>query len=408
MPKSTQNSAGNRRRTASDRRLHVASNALTDYRSATQSAIYAEKAQIIKNPSPFNSLSFSIPGLRPKDTALLHHYLHATAFSMTMNPAKLVDWRYRIPELAKVHRYLMHNILAFAAAHNSYLRPHSKEEYQRLTVYHQSKSAELFVKEVSNVTQANAGAICSSAGFTVLTELVLPNHPCEPGEMGSSYDALDGMIDLFDLTRKVVPLWRNYLRHNVDFPYLQEMIEVDRARLDVDRMREVANAIVEVEKLLDNASFGSHEKQSYRHAIKLLAFWDSNLSSPNPRGVQRTFRVGGLVDDLFMRNARAREPMALLIVAQFCVLTYHATIRWCLEDWAKNIFIVIEKTIGEREPWNSHVRRASNIMKQEPALQLPQWMHGNDQLVLRKQGLDQSTTGDSHYTAMFPTDMTVI
>ena len=99
--------------------------------------------------------------------------------------------------------------------------------------------------------------------------------------------------------------------------------------------------------------------------------------------------------------------MALLIVAQFCVLTHHATIRWCLEDWAMDIVLAIERTIGEREPWASHVRRASDIMKQEPALRTPQWMHGNDQLVLRDQGMDQSTSGNSRYMALFPTTVTI-
>lgn len=306
--------------------------------------------------SLLSSSAFLGTGLLTDDIELFHHYHKITAFSLAADSYKQYVWRHSIPELAKTSAYLRHNLLALSAIHNARLRPYGQQRYQRLASYHQCHAATEFRNAVHKISADNVHAVCAAAGITILAEM---GRPLPLGLKPSpDFDPIANVLDKFLLIRKTVQLWRSSLPYLID--RMNPPFRSSRKQFvpPEKQSREFMTALEDLETL-NKTTVPAEEQGYYAHAIKLLS-WEFSTMVLLPSDFEQTLRWGSAIDEEYIKLLRLGRPMALVILAHYCVLLYHDTKSWCLVGWAETVFRAIKGALNE--PWTHCLIWAEDAM----------------------------------------------
>ena len=322
-----------------------------------------QKAQCLDGSLPMEISSSLVPGLRIQDVQLLHHYFNQTAFTIASDPFKQFIWRYRVPEMAKGSEYLMHNVLALSAVHNAHLRPYLQQHYRNLAAYHQCKAANGFRLAVQELSSENSAAVCASAGITILSELGFSLCPDING--AQSNDPIQDLLAKFTLIRRTVSLWQSAL-HLLERKFNSSvLLKQDEHRTSNVALAEVATALQSLQRFVGELPMAANEKEVYRRAVLLLTLEFRTILA-QPRDFGQILRWSVLVDSSFLELVSLKEPMALVILAHYCVIFHHVTTRWCLQGWAEKVFYAIKASL--KEPWGRHLEWATETIEAEPQL----------------------------------------
>ena len=294
--------------------------------------------------------------MRAQDTQLLHHYCNVTAWTIATDAHKRHVWRFRIPQIAQESRYLYHGVLALAAVHQASLQPSNGQTYRRIAGYHKSAAAENFRTTVQKVTADNCIAVCTSAGITILTEL-------GSFHQGENYDPIIELLDKLKLVRSVVPLWQSSLHYMLQDKDSAVLLKRDAIHQAEHLSHDVHLALLRLGELLYKQALPTEDEKSCEHAIKVLAC-DFTVVLLKSQDFGQALRWGETVDEHFLNLVQRKEPLALIILAHFCVLLAHATGQWCFKGWVDDVFEAIKTAVGQR--WIHHLDWAAKAMKHDP------------------------------------------
>lgn len=253
----------------------------------------------------------------------------------------------------------MHNILALSAVHNAHVRPNDKLLYRRLAAHHQCEAANGFRVAVQNISLENSTAVCTSAGITILSELGLFHQ--SQGE-----DPIHELLIKFNLIRSVIPLWQSSLHLLLTNRDSLILLKRDENEVDDAIPGDATMALMKLEELVRTLSATEQDKKVYRHAVKLLS-WDFSLIFAQSRDFAQALRWGDMVNERYIELVKRKEPMALIILAHYCVLLFHATEQWCFEGWAGKVFQAIRASL--EDPWPQSLDWAAAAMKIQPKLE---------------------------------------
>ena len=297
-----------------------------------------------------------------KDFELFHHFFNITSSSIASTLDQQYVWRYVIPSLAQEHDYLWHSLLALSAVHNAHLRPFDQQRYQRLAVDYQSRAATRF-QAVRTITRDNSYAICASAGIVILVEWGQILYFDSAGHTG--LDPIQELLEKLILVRKVTPLWTSaqaYLEEEsvpqVQFP----LGEYSAADLLPDK---IDLALRNLELLQNLIPRSSRERTTYTVAIKVLS-WSTKDLLVQPRSLGQPLYWSTAIDDHFIHLLKLKEPLALVVLAHYCNLLYHASTQWCLAGSAKTVFRAIKESVGDS--WSPLLDCVEESMKIDPHL----------------------------------------
>ena len=296
-----------------------------------------------------------VPGFSAQDSVLLHHWWTTNSLMISADPQKQSFWHFKIPEVAKQHKYLMHNLLAMSAIHSASVRPQNQQGYRRLAAHHQLAAAREFRLAVQSVSAENCTAVCASTGMTILVELGLFKH-------AQDTDPILELLDKFKLIQKSVPIWQNALPLMLQNPDSRILLKVS-PRNPIGSCSTVYNALLDLGKLLYSMPITREERRVYQRAIELL-MWDFSVILVRTPAFEQAMRWGDMVDDKFIRLVQLKEPVALIILAHYCVLLSHATDVWCFEGWADRVLEAIAMSIDDSMV--GHLSWAMQAMKIQP------------------------------------------
>ncbi|KAH7160405.1 hypothetical protein B0J13DRAFT_519816 [Dactylonectria estremocensis] len=273
------------------------------------------------------------------DLELMHHYTSST-FTTLPRAAELQQiWQIEIPRLSMSHAFLLHQVLAVSAHHQSQLHPERYSHYSICASMHQNESIAGLRTALAQISEETCHevfiassmlSICAFAAFSSYGGVSERPH-------------IDDLVDVFQLVRGMSKILDQYddALHKGDLRsmFVQSgncvpaplLIAVNE-RLQHLKMPATTHATTAsiLEKSISDVITW------VENAMRLTAWSELRLCVSFPICLTEEFM------DLF----RQHHPGALTLIAHYClVLHYTGLDHWYLRGWGRSIIDDIAATI---------------------------------------------------------------
>ena len=284
----------------------------------------------------------------------MHHWNAHT--SLTLSPLEWPEkqhiWQVVVPSLAQSHDFLMHSTMAFAALHLAHTRPSCRAKYSSIAFKHHDVAQSLYRSALTKATPANYVALFSCSILMILFSLGLQFIP----GLAESDDPLDNFISILRVVNsssnifgEARPWMGNGRRHglrNTETP-LKTHINDNMCVLDNFNTTLRAKAKDNLGSVLDdldafNGTITDREElrtiyqrtiQDLRSYYRVVPRYPSDLS-------QVVGWLASLSSD-YLAMLHQKQPMALVILAHWCVSVHRTSHRWYMSRWATKVTSLI-------------------------------------------------------------------
>ncbi|KAF5012046.1 hypothetical protein FDECE_1867 [Fusarium decemcellulare] len=306
----------------------------------------------LSHPSPSDQIApFPPQELWARDCELMHHYCTVTCHTMSIRRDLMHVWEVAIPRLGYQSPFVMHGILAVAAAHKAYLVPSSRRTYLPLADYHQTLGSEGYRRELQAFDLVNWQPVFGFASVIVMQMLTLPvrmdNRILEA--------PITNLIQLSGLLRGIKttlqPVMSRVVRTEfAPVVYGVWLLESDEESepcpsLENSTLPPDTWGALQRLRAFQEADIPSIGLKHYHHAVHQLE------TSAKLFALSGLYTEAGAVlfwvytiDDSILIDLNARRPHALLLFAYF--LVHLASLErnfWYMRGWAQQSIDQIEE-----------------------------------------------------------------
>jgi hypothetical protein len=258
--------------------------------------------------------------------------------------------------MAQDYGYIRHALLGFSALHLAYLRQAHDRRYLILATSHHSEAIREFRKFVADLSSVNCGAVFIFSMLVVLLELGFmdPSHELQEDRL----DPIDRLLQQFQLIRNVVALWRTSPKLYAIFK--TNRLSRQRAPERLTIPTEIHVALQRLEDLNRWMSADLDERETYARALQgLRTSFKDVINRPN----EWVTLLGWFcsVPSQYLEYAKARRPLALLLLAYYCVLVSHAPERWWIKCWSEPVWGAVRRELDD--PWTPYLLCAVKAMQ---------------------------------------------
>ncbi|EFW19645.1 hypothetical protein D8B26_007849 [Coccidioides posadasii str. Silveira] len=277
------------------------------------------------------------------DLELLHHYTTQTYRTLSYNNEHKEIWKNYIPKEALSHPFLMHGLLAIAALHLfEYCAEESddRRKYLELATRHQNLALSSFRPQLSNITPSNCQAVFAFSSLIAALAFAFSKsagniRAGEPVEQVLQdfflFRGVEGVLTAFwDIIRKgkLGPLV-----HRPSDPTCSQPIS-----------RDVINALDYLHDCNGEnvTQISAEEKAAYNHAIRELRI----SFERSPSSWETVFRWPIVLPEAYLTHLENRRPMALVILAHYCVILGRLDACWWSQGWSGHLFEAIYRSLN--------------------------------------------------------------
>jgi hypothetical protein len=245
----------------------------------------------------------------------------------------------------------MHGLLALSALHLARTGDqYQRVEYTAVAAEHQNDALALFRPLLQDINGSNCDAMFAFA--SVMSILAFASLP-----LSSSVDSripIDDLLQVFTLCRGV----HEVLRISWDWVHkgrLARLFETDDTEQSLPE--NLRRAIAQVEDLNKsrNAEDSRHDTGTYGIAIESLRQM-LEIFQRNPMSTHAAVRWPISLPLAFLDCLRRHEPMALVIVAHYCILLDRLKEHWWIEGWSTKVMGAIWRDLDEN--WRPSIQWA--------------------------------------------------
>lgn len=276
-----------------------------------------------------------------RDLELMHHYASDTAPVMCDIPQFLNYFQNSVPKQAFKHDCLMHSLLAVTALHLNYIRPRDASllplafKHHQLSIASQRQGLEVLNKE-------NCEAVFVSSAFIVIVIAALGRLTSMKTQASTP---LDHIINVFVFRRGYFLMSRSCRGWLLDTDLAPSVKAYSIERFFV-REHSLLAPLVQLEQRNQQSSASKDEINMYSVTIAGLHKWFYHSVIENGHAsVATTWPC--LVDESFIRAMRAEKPMALAILAHFCVMLHKSCRVWWFEGFGKRLLYCIASKLPD-------------------------------------------------------------
>jgi len=285
------------------------------------------------------------------DMALWHHFSTETA--STIYPS----WKQEFPRLALTCDYLMHGVLATGALHLAYLCPQQREKYEDLANQHQDLALRPFQDATSHMTADNCNHVF---GFSILVMVfnyasfrspddLLPFSGCVPyGGLSNWISCLRGCSFIYQQAKVHI--------ENGPFGFIishQHLYALDNARQNEEGLPHDDDKSLEylTKHLLNSDKIKSsttvEDVDAYTDAINILRKLLAG-SQVGDLGYRKMMSSAWptLVSETYLRLLSQQQPLALIIMAHYCLLVKKCEDCWYIAARGFEMFEAIRQSRG--------------------------------------------------------------
>jgi len=296
--------------------------------------------------------------------ALLEHFQQHTYLDLGYSSTTKELWRTVIPELALHHPFLKHGLLACSALHLAHLNPKARQRHQLTAAYYQHKALPEFRLAIGNVNESNCNALLAFSQLLIIhcfaadeqDETLFLVGAREEAGLPDWLQVIRGSCSLFGDSWEVIrngalmPLVTEGLWNQHDLPRLTKSKYA--ARLDVlvnmpfsgkgpttngvndKNFSSLAGAFV---KLHEAFAIAEEARAESKYTL-----WTAVHSWP------------AQVPQEYLDLLKDRDPIALILLAHFCILLEPFESDWCFTGFRKRLLSRIYKKLDPE--WRQWLR----------------------------------------------------
>jgi hypothetical protein len=236
-------------------------------------------------------------------------------------------WMTELPKIALSCDYLTHGMMSTAALHLAYLRPGQLERYQLLSVQHQDVALGPFQIAMSNITTENCNQVFGFSLLLMVSHFASFRAPefFFPSPVAGNNGLSDWVI------------W-----HRGCQTILNQARESIKASTTVAELEAYKDATTRLRRLLKASS--QTEDSVIRRAF--ASIWPVVIS------------------DTFIQLLSQLQPLALVIMAHYCLLIKNCHSCWYMEHRAYHMFDAVKRNLSEE--WTIYIEHPLRVLGAGP------------------------------------------
>lgn len=358
---------------------------------SSPSAMYPSPASLleVKRLSSFET-GITLLGISNLELRLLDHYCNFVAPIISAHDHLRRMWQYKIPDQAKTHSFLMHNILSTSAYHlcYAYARPlqwqqershdvspmnresflvppfhrvspghtewqiRQSNRYERFALEQQRLAFQTYIPSLCALTNYNQEALCAASALLTINAVASTQIRYWPPALRFQHSSpIDDWLEISVLVRGVITVVQNAGTSIMDGA-LQPMLGHRRVEASSDGDVEsqvkrlvsphVLSALDALAPAIEYSTSSEADKEILHAALGLLKT-SFAIAAVDPEHESIAMAWSNLLDVQFFPFVKRREPMALILLAYWTVLFGTFRDRW----WVGGLSITILRHIAE-------------------------------------------------------------
>lgn len=296
--------------------------------------------------------------LHLQDLELMHHYTTQTYQTLSSNNEHGHIWQNSIPKEALHHPFLMHGLLSLAALHLVESSDHesmSRLKYSELATMHQDLAIASFRPALNNITPANCNAVFAFAILIAALAFTFSRTVRTTDSGGAVEEVLQNFF-LFRGVEGVLKASYEYIEKGILGPLIRKP---EQSLSTKSIHHEIGNALDRLHRCNSDKSalISTDEKDAYDHAIHELRISFEEQTST----FWTVFRWPVVLSDAYLVFLKHRKPMALVVLAHYCVLLRRLELFWWSKGWSRHLFTAIDRSI--ENDWRSLIQWPMQIIE---------------------------------------------
>ncbi|KAF7889424.1 uncharacterized protein EAF01_010917 [Botrytis porri] len=270
------------------------------------------------------------PSLNLENIDLIIHWFTKTVY--TVNPPNNLHAikvsQTLILDEAMQHQYLLHGLLALSALHYAESHP-DPQKYIEIATAHHTQGLTLYHSILSDINNGNGTAIIAFSSITAMFAFGLARPDANKE---ASVRLIDDMVQAISLSKG----W-------------QTIMHVTRGLESPSPQKEQITLSPDAEAVFDRLyalSQGQNETL-YETAITSLKYIFKKTEKGENDNPHLACEWGGSLEEEFLQLLRARDPVALVIVAFSCVIFEKVPQVWWFKGWSEGLFGVVWREVGQ-------------------------------------------------------------
>lgn len=268
------------------------------------------------------------------DMELLLHWCSSTYVTMAHTKEAEDAFQFLLPTEGLTYPFVLHGVLALSALHIARTESRSNgSSYISIALEHQNRALALFRPKVLSLNRENSHIIFVFSG--ILLQLAFAMGPCSP--FAETYDPIRDLLQGFDLCRglrELIGLSWHWVKEGKISEVLLRVDDSKRWPLsDV-----VQKAFSNLKHFNENTGkeTSTHDTGCYASAIDSLTDL-MEIFQDKPRRVELALRWPFELTDKYVDLLRRHDPMALVVLAHYCLILHHSRHQWWVEGWSLHL-----------------------------------------------------------------------
>jgi hypothetical protein len=279
----------------------------------------------------------------------LHHYNTSTSYTMANVSGLQIFMRVTLPQIGFSHPFVLHSILALSALHLShYKMADSKSHYLSQAQYHYEAGLRIATLLLPDINQDTCPPLYI---FTTICYLFTLGVGPKPGDFLIFSDS--GIAEWLLLFQGM----KSILESNYDILCRSELAPLFQISSSIVNSSTANDEhLKELVEIITMTSSKDPDFQVYITAVENLS--KSFPASPSPGKRERAscpqqvfvwlFRLS----EQYVACLQQRKPVAMVILAYFCVLLNDLSSSWWIKGWAEHLISEIYASLtAEHRLW---------------------------------------------------------
>jgi hypothetical protein len=294
--------------------------------------------------------------LSDSDSVLLRHYIASTSISIAHDKQSEALWQVTVPQLAYLHPFLLHAILACSALHLAYKYPAQQGQYLVEASSHQNIAMPQFRSAIENVDSDNCHSILVFSHLLVIYSFALERQD-------------ERLFIVEGNETDVSPSWLHFLRNGClmvcsvwdlieDGPVkeLASQWEVPIEISEEGKLPLVDHLLSVIPSQDSQYAWSVEECRLYTNtAIELGQAFACTRTLDEKFTTWDALRIWPMLISLgFMNLLNNWHPGALILLCHYCILLKKLEAHWYFEGRATRLLTTIFKHLDTR--WHCFVK----------------------------------------------------
>jgi hypothetical protein len=305
----------------------------------------------ILDPSAHQRDGRLVSDLHLHDLELMHHYSTVSYNTISEKESFAAPFQTVVPKIALSHPFLMHGLLALSALHLIQLNKGSDrcKTYVELATSHQTLALALFRKELNNINPSNCQAMFAFSSIATILAFAFAQSTGV-----QSLAPIDEMLQISNLCRGIFEILQT-AREWIKNSWVADLLAFTRRselRSIPEAVRGNLSLVSKLNADMERTGFSVDEKAACEDAISELSVSFEQIYSGFD-GIT-VFRWPIMVKPLYISLLRDRRPMALVVLAHYCILLHTLDDRWWLKGWTHQLLHSIYNLLDSS--WRESIR----------------------------------------------------